>query len=76
MGNPEKRFYFVVALHYDIAVVAWSILSVIVWKQLFHSWVYPEESHKARDVYHNGSSILQVQLYLGCRNRPPRQYGR
>ena len=72
----KKRFYFVVALHYDIGVVAWSILSVIVWIQLFYSWVYPEESEHARIVYRNGSSILEVQFYLGCRCRPLRQYDR
>lgn len=60
MGNPGKRYYFVVALHFDIAVVIWSILSVIVWNQLYYSWVYPEESHSARIVYRYGNPILQV----------------
>ena len=62
----EGSYYFVVALHYDIAVTAWSILSVVVWQQLFHRWVYtdvPSVDHAklSRSVFRHGDSILQVR---------------
>ena len=65
-----------VALHFDIAVVIWSILSVIVWNQLFYPWVYPKESFSARVTYRYGNSLLQVHVFfLENRNKipPPRR---
>eukprot|EP00752_Nemacystus_decipiens_P002553 g2394.t1 len=64
-----NRYYFVVALHYDIAITTWSILSVVVWQQLFHSWVYtdnPDTEHSkiSRSVFRHVDSFLQCHLAL------------
>eukprot|EP00903_Cladosiphon_okamuranus_P016946 g15621.t1 len=64
-----NRYYFVVALHYDIAITTWSILSVVVWQQLFHRWVYtgdPGTDHTSlsRSIFRHGNSLLQCHLAL------------
>lgn len=62
----ESSYYFVVALHYDIAITTWSILAVVVWQQLFHRWVYTDDvgtdhTTLSRSVFRHGDSILQVR---------------
>lgn len=49
-----------VALHYDIAISIWCVGTVYIWKQLFHEWVYTDESEVARGIFRHVDPLLEV----------------
>lgn len=62
-----------VALHHDIAVVAWSLLIMIVWRELFYEWIYVNRNEKNDfddiydDVFLYAYELLQVCAErVGC----------
>ncbi|CAN0047968.1 unnamed protein product, partial [Ectocarpus sp. 12 AP-2014] len=59
-----NRYYFVVALHYDIAVTIWSVVAMYIWKELFHEWVYTDDSKLARTIFRHVSPVLECHLAL------------
>ncbi|CAN0079349.1 unnamed protein product, partial [Ectocarpus fasciculatus] len=59
-----NRYYFVVALHYDIAVTIWSVVAMYIWKELFHQWVYTDDSKLARAIFRHVSPVLECHLAL------------
>lgn len=56
------RYYFIVALHYDIAVMVWSILIVYTWQQLYDEWVYSSDdsTNVLQKINVYGYNLLQV----------------
>lgn len=48
-GGWSRSYYFVVALHYDIAITIWSIVAMVFWKRMFHRWVYTDQDYTDED---------------------------
>ncbi|CBJ26370.1 Small Conductance Mechanosensitive Ion channel [Ectocarpus siliculosus] len=57
-------YYFVVALHYDIAVTIWSVVAMYIWRELFHQWVYTDDSKLARAIFRHVNPALECHLAL------------